>query len=63
MSFTILLQKLLVLETSIGTEPNSILRHRVQDAQNYLLQMQKERADGLGSHNRNGARESASSAA
>jgi len=44
MSHTVLLQKLLVIEAAIGNVPNGTVRDLVQEAQDYLLQMQKERA-------------------
>lgn len=44
---TDLLQKLITIERSIGSEPNSAIREMVQDAQEGLLQMQKEQAEGL----------------
>ena len=45
MSHTVLLQKLLVIEAAIGNVPNGTVRDLVQEAQDYLLQMQKERAE------------------
>jgi hypothetical protein len=45
MSHTVLLQKLLVIEASIGKVPNGAVRDLVQEAQDYLLQLQKERAE------------------
>jgi hypothetical protein len=44
---TDLLQKLITIERSIGSEPNSAIRGMVQDAQDCLLQMQKEQAEGF----------------
>jgi hypothetical protein len=44
---TDLLQKLITIERSIGSAPNSTIREMVQDAQEGLLQMQKEQAEGL----------------
>jgi hypothetical protein len=44
---TDLLQKLIAIEKSIGLEPNSAIRGMVQDAQDCLLQMQKEQAESL----------------
>lgn len=40
-----LLQKLITIERSIGVESNSTVRELVQDAQDCLLQMQKEQAE------------------
>ena len=45
MNYTILLKKLLAIEQSIGVEPNTALRMRLHDAQDYLLQMQREVAE------------------
>ena len=45
MNLTVLLQKLIAIERSIGTTSNSMVRNLVYDAQDCLLQMQKERAD------------------
>jgi hypothetical protein len=42
---TDLLQKLITIERSIGSESDSAIRHMVQDAQDCLLQMQKEQAE------------------
>ncbi len=47
MSHTVLLQKLLVIEAAIGKVPNGTVRDLVQEAQDYLLQLQKERAELL----------------
>jgi hypothetical protein len=44
---SVLLKKLIVLERSIGTADNARLRDLVYDAQDYLLQMQKEYADSF----------------
>jgi hypothetical protein len=44
---TDLLQKLIAIERSIGSESNSTIREMVQDAQDCLLQMQKEQAEGF----------------
>ena len=63
MSFTVLLQKLLVIESSIGKIPNGTVRDLVQEAQDYLLQLQKERAEILGAQPREARGESASFAA
>ena len=45
MNSTILLQKLIAIERSIGTATNSSLRDMVHDAQACLLHMQKENAE------------------
>jgi len=45
MNSTALLKKLIVIERSIGMADNAKLRNLVYDAQECLLQMQKERAD------------------
>jgi len=53
MSHTVLLQKLLVIESAIGKVPNGAVRDLVQEAQLYLLNLQKERAEtSLGLQNR-----------
>ncbi len=44
MEFNILLQKLIAIERSIGSANNATVRSMVCDAQDFLLQMQKERA-------------------
>ena len=45
MNSTVLLKKLIAIEKSIGTASNSTIRNLVQEAQDCLLQMQKERAE------------------
>lgn len=45
MEFNILLQKLIAIERSIGNANNATVRSMVCDAQDFLLQMQKERAE------------------
>jgi hypothetical protein len=45
MEFNILLQKLIAIERSIGTGNIATVRSLVCEAQDYLLQMQKERAE------------------
>jgi hypothetical protein len=42
-----LLQKLIEIEQSIGVETDTTLRKQVLDAQDYLLQMQKEIVENL----------------
>ena len=44
---TVLLQKLIALESSIGKANNAKLRQLVHEAEDYLLQLQKEHAQGL----------------
>ncbi|MGB8028831.1 MAG: hypothetical protein WCF30_04120 [Terracidiphilus sp.] len=44
---TVLLQKLLTIERAIGTADNATLRELVNEAEECLLQMQKERAESL----------------
>jgi hypothetical protein len=47
MNSTILLQKLLAIEQSVGLATNRALRASLQDAQDYVLQMQRERVEGF----------------
>jgi hypothetical protein len=42
MNPTILLQKLIAIERSVGVATPSALRNSLQEAQDYLLQMQRE---------------------
>jgi hypothetical protein len=44
---TILLQKLIDIEQSIGTDSNSVILDKVFDAENCLLQMQREMIESL----------------
>lgn len=44
---TILLQKLIAIERAIGTASNKTIRDMVYDAENHLLQMQREEVQGL----------------
>ncbi len=44
MTTTVLLQKLLTIEQAIGTADNCTLRQLIYEAENCLLQIQKERA-------------------
>jgi hypothetical protein len=44
---TVLLRKLLTIERAIGTADNATLRALVNEAEDCLLQMQKERAESL----------------
>ncbi len=46
MNLTILLQKLIAIERSVGVASNSALRNSLHDAQEYLLQTQKESVEG-----------------
>ena len=45
MNSTVLLRKLIEIERSIGTASNAAMRGMVQDAEDCLLQMQKETAE------------------
>jgi len=45
MNLTVLLQKLIAIERSIGSANHTVTRSLVYDAQDFLLQMQKERAE------------------
>lgn len=47
MNSTLLLQKLIEIETSIGVETDSAIRHKVQDAQECLLRMHGEAVEHL----------------
>jgi hypothetical protein len=47
MNSTILLQKLLAIEQSVGVATNSALRTLLHDAQSYVLEMQRERVEGF----------------
>jgi hypothetical protein len=47
MDSTGLMHKLLAIERAIGVESNRTIREMVEDAQDCLLQIQKERAEGL----------------
>jgi len=47
MNTTVLLEKLIQIERSIGVETNFAVRSLVQDAQDYLLGMQRERVEHL----------------
>jgi hypothetical protein len=47
MNLVALLEKLLEIELSIGKESDLVIRRKMQDAQEYVLQMQKERAARL----------------
>jgi hypothetical protein len=47
MNSRILLQKLIEIERSIGVETESIIRHKILDAQDFLLRMQGELAESL----------------
>lgn len=47
MNITVLLQKLIAIERSIGTADNSTLRRLVHEAEDCLLQIQKERAQSF----------------
>lgn len=47
MNSTILLQKLLAIEQSVGVANNSALRILLHEAQDCVLQMQRERVEGF----------------
>jgi hypothetical protein len=47
MTNTVLLQKLIAIERSIGTADNGTLRQLVYEAEDCLLQIQKERAQSF----------------
>jgi hypothetical protein len=47
MNPTILLQKLIAIEMSIGVESNNQIRNALQDAEEILLQMQRESVESL----------------
>ena len=47
MNSTVLLQMVIALEKSIGTANNAALRRQVYEVEDYLLKLQKERAQGL----------------
>ncbi len=47
MNLTVLLQKLIAIERSIGSANDAVTRSLVHDAQDCLLQMQKERAENF----------------
>ncbi len=47
MNHTILLRKLIAIERSIGAVNNSTIRDLLQDAETYVLEMQKESVETL----------------
>jgi hypothetical protein len=47
MNPTVLLEKLIEIERSIGSETNTTLRNKVLEAQEYVLEMQKETVERL----------------
>lgn len=47
MNSTILLRKLIIIERSIGTASNDAIRNLVCDAEDCVLQMQKEQAENF----------------
>jgi hypothetical protein len=47
MNSTILLQKLIAIERSIGMADNGTIRQLVYDAEDYLLQIQRDRAQSF----------------
>jgi hypothetical protein len=44
MTLASLLEKLIEIELSVGVDSDAAIRRKMQDAQDYVLQMQKERA-------------------
>lgn len=47
MNLADLLEKLIEIELSIGVDSDSVVRRKMQDVQDYVLQMQKELAARL----------------
>jgi hypothetical protein len=47
MNSTILLQKLIAIERSIGMADNGTIRQLVYEAEDYLLQIQRDRAQSF----------------
>jgi hypothetical protein len=47
MNLTTLLNKLIEIEQAIGTETDSVIRRKMQDAEDYVLEMQKEKASKI----------------
>jgi len=47
MNTTVLLQKLIEIERSIGVETNATIRNQVLDLQDYVLEMQKQTLENL----------------
>jgi hypothetical protein len=47
MNSTELLRKIIALEKSIGTANNTELRQQVYEVEDYLMQLQREHAQGL----------------
>ncbi len=47
MNSSVLLQKLLTIERSVGVATNSELRKLLHDMQDSILQMQRERVEGF----------------
>lgn len=54
---TVLLKKLLTIERAIGTADHTTLRELVNEAEECLLQMQKERVESFMQDARHGMRE------
>ena len=52
MNITGLLQKLFEIERSIGSETNAAILNQVLDAENCLLEMQREMIESLRNHPR-----------
>jgi hypothetical protein len=55
MNNTVLLQKLIAIERSIGTADNGTLRQLVYEAEDCLLEIQKEQAQSFILHSGRGA--------
>jgi hypothetical protein len=47
MNTTVLLQKLIEIERSIGVETNATIRNQVLDLQDHVLEMQKQTLESL----------------
>jgi hypothetical protein len=47
MSITVLLKKLIEVEQSVGVDTEAVLRMKIQEAQDYALQIQKETVESL----------------
>jgi hypothetical protein len=58
MHVSVLLEKLLDVQRSVGTETDTVIQHKLMDVQDYVLAMGEERLTGYGpSANRFGLRE------
>jgi hypothetical protein len=47
MNLTTLLDKLIEIERAIGTETDAVIRRKMQDVEDYVLELQKEKASRL----------------